>query len=227
MRHWSLTYWLIAINVIAFAADLFSGGVLSEWGAFTISDGVFRGQAWRFVTCMFLHAGAFHLFFNMLALYYFGGFVEAKFGRKRYLAYYLICGICGVLFYMAMYRLRFLDTDARAGMVGASAAVYGVLIGVVYLAPGMVVRLIFPPIAMRIRTMALLFIALAVAIILTRGPNAGGEAAHLGGALGGWILITNPRWLNVFDREKRNKTSRFWRPGDPTSKFFKEDQQRR
>jgi membrane associated rhomboid family serine protease len=221
MRYWSLTYWLIAINVAAFAADLFGGGLLTEWGAFTIRDGVFGGQVWRFVTCMFLHAGAFHLFFNMLALYYFGGFVEARFGPRRYLAYYLICGICGVLCYMALYRLRFVETDARAGMVGASAAIYGVLIGVVHLAPGMVVRLLFPPIAMRIRTMALLFIALAVAIILTRGPNAGGEAAHLGGALGGWLLITNPRWLNLFDREKR-KASRFWRPGDPASKFFRQ-----
>jgi membrane associated rhomboid family serine protease len=222
MRQWSLTYWLIAINIAVFVADMASGGRLTDWGAFTISDGVFRGQVWRFVTCMFLHAGLFHIFFNMLALYYFGGFVEARFGRKRYLAYYLICGICGVLSYMALYRLRFLDTTADTGMVGASAAIYGVLIGVVYLAPGVVVRLLLPPVAMRIRTMALLFIGLAVVIILTRGPNAGGEAAHLGGALGGWLLITNPRWLNIFDRQTR-KPSRFWRPGDPGSKFFREE----
>jgi membrane associated rhomboid family serine protease len=222
MRYWSLTYWLIAINVVVFAVDVFGGGLLSNWGAFTIQDGLFRGQVWRFVTCMFLHATPGHLFFNMLGLYFFGGIVEGRLGRKRYLAFYVICGICGVLFYMALWRLRFLVGPASVGLVGASAAIFGVLIGVLYVAPGMVVRLLLPPVALTMRTFALLYIVLAVAVVLLRGPNAGGEAAHLGGALGGWILITNPRWLNAFDREKR-KASRFWRPGDPASKFFKEE----
>lgn len=223
LRFWSITYWLIAINIAVYVADLLSGGLLSYLGEFSVATAIFRGQAWRFITCMFLHGGPLHLFFNMLALYFFGLIVENRLGRRRYLAFYLICGICGDLFYLALYRLRFLDAAADQGMIGASAAVFGVLVGAMYIAPGILVRLLFPPITLRLRTMALLFIALAVLIILSRGPNAGGEAAHLGGALGGWLLITNPRWLNVFDREARKK-SRFWRPGDPNTSFFRQEE---
>jgi membrane associated rhomboid family serine protease len=106
-------------------------------------------------------------------------------------------------------------------MIGASAGVFGVLVATVKFAPSMLVRLIFPPVVLRVSTVAWIFIAIAVAVIVARGPNAGGEAAHLGGAIVGWLLASNHAWLNAFDREKRGK--RFWRPGDPADNFFRKD----
>jgi membrane associated rhomboid family serine protease len=225
VRFWTVTHWVIAINVAIYLIDLLSTGLIEAWGGFSVGDAIFRGQVWRFVTFQFLHGGPGHLFFNMLALYYFGQAVENRLGGKRFVAFYLICGVCGALFYLVLYRLRFIPAEPDAMMIGASGNVFGVLVGTMHIAPGMMVRLIFPPIVLRIRTLALLFLAMAVLIILGRGPNAGGEAAHIGGALGGWLLITNHSWLDAFDRVHRNR-KRFWRPGDPASSFFRDVEDR-
>jgi membrane associated rhomboid family serine protease len=99
--------------------------------------------------------------------------------------------------------------------------VFGILVAVMVIAPHTTVQLLLPPVLVRIRTVAMIFIGMAVVTILAKGPNAGGEAAHLGGAVAGWILIANPNWLNFLDRSKRRQ--RFWRPGDPASNFFRED----
>jgi membrane associated rhomboid family serine protease len=106
-------------------------------------------------------------------------------------------------------------------MIGASAGVFGVLIAAVKIAPNMTVRMIFPPVSLRMTTLAWIFIGFAVLTIISKGQNAGGEAAHLGGAFVGWLLMSNHGWLNVFDRKRRGK--RFWRPGDPAEKFFRRE----
>jgi membrane associated rhomboid family serine protease len=85
----------------------------------------------------------------------------------------------------------------------------------------MAVRLLFPPILLRMQTLAWIFIGFAVLAIVAKGANAGGEAAHLGGAFAGWLLASNHHWLNIFDRKHRHR--RFWRPGDPAEDFFRRD----
>lgn len=77
-------------------------------------------------------------------------------------------------------------------MVGASAGIFGLLVGVAILAPQGVIRLIFPPIAMKMRTFALLYLGLEVYLVLTNSSNAGGSAGHLGGALVGFLLMKLP-----------------------------------
>jgi len=86
------------------------------------------------------------------------------------------------------------------GLVGASGAIYGILVGCAVLFPNQRVQLLFPPIPMSMRTMALVFLSLAVLSVLAGTPNAGGELAHLGGAAFGFILVKNPRLLNWADR---------------------------
>jgi membrane associated rhomboid family serine protease len=221
LRFWPLTYWLIAINAVVFFIQMACNGTVTEWGEFAPIKIVHGLQFWRFLSFQFLHGSIWHLLFNMLALYYFGVIVESRLGRRRYLAFYLICGICGALFYLLLWRLDFLSASAGEAMLGASAGIFGVLIGVVHVAPHMAIRMLFPPIILRIRTLALIFIGIAALTILAKGQNAGGEAAHIGGALAGWVLIKNVDLLNLFDRKRKQR--RFWRPGDPASNFFRED----
>jgi len=221
-RLWPLTYWIIAANIAAFLGQILSAGLLTDLGEFSITSAIFHYQFWRFITFQFLHGGIWHLALNLFALYFFGPIVESRLGTKRFLAFYLICGICGALAYLLLWRLGFLEHASDQGMLGASAGIFGVLVAVVHISPGMAVQLVFPPIYMRIRTLAIIFIGFAVVTILSRGANAGGEAAHIGGALAGWILIKNHHWLNVFDKTYRRR-QRFWRPGDPASNFFRND----
>jgi len=93
-----------------------------------------------------------------------------------------------------------LHVSADAPLVGASAGIFGVLIAGARIAPDTTVMLIFPPIPMRLKTLALVFLGIAVLTVFEHGFNAGGEAAHLGGAAVGAGLIARPHVLDVFDQ---------------------------
>ena len=218
-RLWNMTTWLIAIDVAVFVVDVLSGGRLTAWGNFSVESAIRHLQLWRFLTFQLLHADPGHIFFNMLSLYFFGPLVEGWLGKKRFLAYYLICGISGAISYLLLWRIGLVMGHINTPLVGASAGIFGVLIACVKIAPNMGVRLLFPPIMLRMKTLAWLFIGYAVLMIASRGENAGGEAAHLGGAFVGWLLMSNHEWLNVFDRARRGR--RFWKPGDPPGNFFR------
>lgn len=184
-------------------------------GSYSWFQCIMEGQYWRVITYQFLHANMGHLIFNMWALYFFGNAVEQIFGAKRYIAYYFTCGIAGALFASLIgglgiisygtgspQELMFVEAlVAEAGytgsaqlwqlipMVGASAAIYGVLIAAAFLFPYAKVSLIFPPITMTLRTMAFVVIGIATLTINFNGHNAGGEAGHLGGIIMGVILM--------------------------------------
>jgi membrane associated rhomboid family serine protease len=222
MRLWNITTWLIAINIGVFVLNIVMGGLLDDLGYFSVDKAFRHLQLWRLITFQFLHADAFHIFFNMLSLYYFGPLVEHRFGRARYVAFYLLCGMAGALMYVILWRFGLVISSGAVPLIGASAGIFGVLVACVKIAPNMLVRLIFPPVDLRMVTLAWIFIAIAVLTILQKGPNAGGEAAHLGGAFAGWLLAANYRWLNLFDRQRRGR-KRFWRPGDPTANSFRDE----
>ena len=141
----------------------------------------------------------------MLAMYFFGPLIESYLASRRYLAYYLICGIAGAAAYLVLAATGILISDPRVPLVGASAGVFGILLGAARIAPNPRVMLLFPPIPIRLQTLAWILVALAVLTILRKGDNAGGEAAHIGGAILGFVLIRNPRWLDVFDRLRRRR----------------------
>jgi membrane associated rhomboid family serine protease len=222
VRLWNITTWLIAINVAVFVANILARGLLDEFGYFSVDTAFRHLQLWRLITFQFLHADVFHIFFNMLALYYFGPLVEQWLGRARYLAFYLLCGMAGAAMYVILWRVGLVISSGAVPLIGASAGVFGVLVACVKIAPNMLVRMIFPPVDLRMVTLAWIFIGIAVLTILQKGPNAGGEAGHLGGAFAGWILASNYHWLNVFDRQRRSR-KRFWRPGDSAKDFFRHD----
>jgi membrane associated rhomboid family serine protease len=217
MRMWSITTWLIAINVAVFILNgMFrrvvtvtdgvqtwrqdAGGLLEIWGHFSVATAIFHGQIWRFITFQFLHAGLWHLLLNMLGLFFFGPLIERYLGTKRFLAFYLLCGIAGPIGYMILWAASNttgveLLMSAAYWLVGASAGVFGILIAAAHLAPNATV-LVYGIIPMRMRVLALALLGIAVYHIFVTGQNAGGEAAHLAGAAAGFLLIRNPRWLN-------------------------------
>ncbi len=220
-RWWTVTHWLIAVNSAIYAADLISREQLSNWGAFSASQGVLHLQIWRWITYEFLHASPEHLLFNMIALWAFGPLVESILRARSYLAFYILSGLGGTAGYVLLWRLRFLDVTADSELVGASACIFGVLTGAVYLAPHRVIRLMFWGIRLRYQTLAWILIGIAILHIAARGENAGGEAAHLGGAVAGFVLIRNMHWFSAVGLAPKRK--RFWKPGDPASNFFRSD----
>ena len=216
MRMWSVTTWLIAINVAVFVinwitmTDDVPRGWLYELGYFSAGTVIYHLQLWRFLTFQFLHAGVQHILFNMIALYFFGPIVEDYLGGRRYLAFYLLCGIAGGVMYLAMWAVGMLHYGSATALVGASAGIFGVLIAGARVAPDTTVMLVFPPIPLRLRVMALVMLAVAVWVVFSYGGNAGGQSSHLGGAAMGALLIWRPELLNVFDvwpRRRRKKRS--------------------
>jgi membrane associated rhomboid family serine protease len=192
---WSVTTWLIAINVAVFLVDLALGGTLTDLGHFSLNMAVYHGQVWRFITFQFLHAGVQHIFLNMLGLYFFGPLIETYLGSRRYLAFYLLCGIGGALGNLLLNYLGLLNDGPMTELVGASAGIYGILVAAGMVAPDVQV-LLFMVIPMRLRSVAWLCVGYAVYTVLSAGHNAGGEASHLGGAVVGLLLILNPRLLD-------------------------------
>jgi membrane associated rhomboid family serine protease len=136
-------------------------------------------HVWRFVTFQFVHGGARHFLWNMLGLYFFGPPLEARFGRWRFLAFYLVCGIgAGLLFQVIA------SVWAGAGaavLIGASGGILGCVMGCAILFPEMIV-LIFP-----IRWVAAFYFVMYVLSITWDKRLA--DAAHLGG------MITAALWV--------------------------------
>lgn len=201
---WSVTTWLIAINVAVFALDrllwpLVGFPPLTLWGHFSAWTAVGHLEAWRFLSFQFLHANIWHLFFNMLGLYFFGPLVESYLGSKRFLGFYLLCGVAGAVVYLLLWMVGLLITLPYIPLVGASAGIFGVLLAGAFIAPDAWVMLLFPPIPLRLKTLAWVLLGIAAFTVLTDGRNAGGEAAHLGGAALGLVLIRYPRVLNIFN----------------------------
>ena len=172
------------------------------------------GQVWRFITFQFLHADFTHLLVNMFGLWIFGPLVERYLGGKRFLAFYLLCGIFGALFYLllnaagaalsifGMDSVPFLlVNNTHQPLIGASAGVFGVLMAGAYLSPNSTVLLFFL-IPMRLVTLCYGLIGFSIFVLIFQSndlsSNAGGEAAHLGGAIAGFYFIRNPHHLHGF-----------------------------
>ena len=207
MRGQSVVVWLLGINLVVFMLDAVLSG--SSRGAslapalagnFNVGQAIFGGQIWRFFTYQFLHADFFHLLFNMIALFFFGPMLEQWWGPRRFLAFYLLCGTMGALVFTAfVFTPGLIDVTASDHLIGASGSIFGILIAAAILFPHQ--RVMFMMIIpMTLRVMALFLLGLVFLSLLAGGGNAGGDAAHLGGALLGWILVKRPHWLNWADR---------------------------
>jgi len=202
---------LVIINVLVFLAQ----------GAMPGLEPIFMGhyplgmnfQPWQVVTHMFMHGSLSHIFFNMFALVVFGSALERVWGSKRFLQYYLLCGIGAFFFYeftigIDLYCNGFI-AELRDGRIvllqeagsfvsqydinkvlGASGCVYGLLLGFGMLFPNTELMLLFPPIPIKAKYFVIIYglIELSLAIGNNPGDNVA-HVAHLGGMLFGYILI--------------------------------------
>lgn len=201
----SVVTYLLILNCVIFVLDsiLSQGTRVPTWlspsliGYFSVEKAILGGQVWRFVTYQFLHADFFHVLFNMIGLYFFGPMMEQWWGSKRFLAFYLFCGIAGAVPMALLVMIGVFP--AYVGLVGASGALYGILIGAATLYPNQQVQLLIPPIPMKLRTMAFVFLGISLISVIA-GTNDGGNAAHLAGAALGFFLVKRPGLLNWADR---------------------------
>ena len=161
---------------------------------------------WQPVTHLFLHGGFAHLFFNMYALFIFGSVLERVWGVKKFLLFYFVTGIGAAAVHIGVQwiQMQALMNSAGEGSiaaiqaihnlkmtptVGASGAIYGVLMGYAMLYPDSVLTLIFPPISLKAKWFVLIFAAIELALGIF-GTRAGiAHFAHLGGLIFGFILI--------------------------------------
>lgn len=147
-------------------------------------------RPWTIITYAFAHSltDIFHILFNMLALYWFGKLVIEYLGHDKLISIYVLGALAGGVVYLLMFNTipYFIERSEFSGMVGASAAVYAVMIAAATLLPNYTFfLLLLGPV--KIKYIALFYIVLS--FLGSVGPNAGGNIAHLGGALMGFVYI--------------------------------------
>lgn len=176
---------IILVNAVVFVIQMLGGQTLNNWVVPTLgfdpSIPTFFTQPWRMVTYMFLHGGFLHFLFNMLWLWWMGRAVEETLGPRSFTVIYFGAGILGAML-DAVFALIF----GQALVIGASGAVTGILVAFAMLFPTAPIMLfLFPPIQARF------FVAGWIAIdILFLGSSDGvARLVHLGGALGGYLMI--------------------------------------
>ena len=135
----------------------------------------------QLVTHMFMHGSIGHLFFNMLALYFFGPNVEALWGPRKFLFFYLFCGIGAMVTHIIM--------SGNSSVVGASGAIAGVLLSFAVMFPNARVMLLIPPIPMKAKHLILIILGIDLYLGLSNYNSGIAHFAHLGGALFGFLLI--------------------------------------
>lgn len=178
-----VTQGLILANVLVFLLDRALGGGVSGWLAlWPLGDGF---MPWQMLTYAFVHASVQHIFFNMFGLYMFGADVERVWGERRFLAYYLGCAIAAAITQLALASFGV----AYGPTVGASGAIFGLLLAYARLFPQRMIMPLIPPIPMRAPVFVALYGVLEL-VLGVSGAQAGvAHFAHLGGLLGGFVLL--------------------------------------
>lgn len=189
---------LLIVNIIVFVATLVNPGVIYRYFSlyYPMSHDF---HIWQFVTYMFVHGGWWHIFFNMYALFIFGSVIENVIGSRKFGVLYFVCGIGAAAVNIGVQAL----THSFAPVVGASGAIYGILIAYAMLFPTARLTLIFPPISLSAKTWVLIFVFIELFTGLKPGFADGiAHFAHLGGMLFGFLLILYWRSTDkLFDRD--------------------------
>lgn len=144
-------------------------------------------RIWQPLSHMFMHADFGHLFFNMFGLYMFGSLVESIWGEGKFLKYYLICGVGSFLLQWLFWYFTAGDAINYVSMLGASGAVMGCLIGTAMVAPNMTVHLLFPPIPLKMKYLALIYFVGDLVMGFGQMGNVA-NFGHIGGALAGLAM---------------------------------------
>lgn len=197
----TVTKNLVAINILMFIATLVNENfMVANFAMFYPASPFFK--PWQILTHMFMHGGFWHIFFNMYSLLMFGSILERSLGPKKYLIFYFVTGLGAVALHTGVEwmqaRVFIANGIAQAYQqllvtptLGASGAIYGVLIGFAMLYPQARLMLIFPPIPVKAKWLVIIFVAIELFLGINGFQEGVAHFAHLGGMLFGWLLI---RW---------------------------------
>lgn len=207
----SLTSILIIINVVVFIIFLVllvffrnNPELLYEYIALKPSNILHGKYLWTFITSMFMHVGLFHIFANMVSLFFMGSLVERILGLRRYLWFYLISGIFAGLFFVVSSLIFTGDFNTFA--VGASGALFGIVGLLVLLTPNLPVYAMFIPIPIKMKYAGPGLLILLWLVSLT-GTVKIGNTAHFGGLIAGIVY-------GLYLKNKYSKKTRY------ISKYF-------
>ena len=200
---------LIIINVIVFIATLINENFMTAtFALFYPTSQYFHW--WQPLTHMFMHGGFWHIFFNMYTLLIFGMAVEQTIGWRKFLVYYFVCGFGAAALHMGVQWLeashfmsQMADGSAEVAAkaaasyaqlkstptVGASGAIYGVLLGYAFLYPQNRMTPLFPPVTLSAKWMVLIFLGIELLTGVSGTLDGVAHFAHLGGALFGWLMM--------------------------------------
>lgn len=174
--------WLIAANVGVYFLQLTLFGGTTVFNALGLGPARFPSTWWTLVTYMFVHAGLWHIAFNMVSLWMFGPRIEQVWGARPFVYFYLWCGIGGGIAHLLL--------EGSAGLVGASAAIMGVLLAYALRWPDDEVYIFgVIPVKTRWLVLWLAVINLAMGISSARGGSGVGWFAHVGGLAFGWVYL--------------------------------------
>ncbi len=196
---------IIILNAIMLGITYITGNFMYEkFSLFSFESELFR--PYQFITHMFMHGDFLHLFFNMYTLWIFGSVLENIWGPHKFFLYYMVTGLGAALLHNLVIEIEIGSAmkAAEAGSilaaqkaftlmntptVGASGAVYGLLLGYGMLFPNNTLQLIFPPIALKAKWFVLIFGAIELVLGLTDSEINIAHFAHLGGMIFGYFLI--------------------------------------
>ena len=192
---------LIIANCVALlATELlpFGDAIIERFALFNVVSPLFH--SFQVFTYMFLHGGVSHLFFNMFALWMFGRTLEMELGSQRFFTYYMVCGVGAALIQLGVSYAEYAHLLDAAGVyaasrllaiptVGASGAVFGLLLAFGVLHPNNRIMLMFPPVVLKAKWFVLIY-GLIELVFGMSGYQAGvAHFAHLGGMIWGFALL--------------------------------------
>ena len=179
-----ITQALLLINVAAFCIDYFVGPWFTQLLAlWPIDSG--RFLPWQVASYSFLHGSMTHLFFNMLGLWMFGAELEQLWGPKRFMQFYAASVLTAALAQLLVASL----TGAQYPTVGASGGLFGLLLAFGMMFPNRTIIPLFPPIPMKAKVFVALYGGLELLFGVTGSMQGVAHFAHLGGMLGGFLMI--------------------------------------
>jgi membrane associated rhomboid family serine protease len=221
---------LIPIAGDRMIAEVWSEVYVMHWLQSTYVWGDLLFRPWTVITFMFVHLDFFHVFFNMLMLWFSGRLFMDLLGGKRLVGNYLLGGLAGWLFYALAYNYipGIRGQGDGSDILGASASVMAVFIGIAAYRPDMVVSLlIFGEV--RLKWIALIYLVLDL-VSIRQGNNSGGHLAHVGGALYGYLAATQLKkgsdWSGAFMDQLQRIGSLFTRRKGPRLRVEKMDRRK-
>ncbi len=179
-----ITQALLLINVAVFCIDLFLGPWFTQLMAlWPVGSGLF--MPWQVATYSFLHGSFWHLFFNMLGLWMFGSELERLWGDKRYIQFYAASVLTAALAQLLVAAL----SGAVYPTIGASGGLFGLLLAFGMMFPNRTIMPLFPPIPMKAKVFVAIYGGLELLFGVTGTMEGVAHFAHLGGMLGGFLMI--------------------------------------